>query len=226
MYKTRIKEKWWFSQCGRTNPSWTPLCDFKWAKNSSPNTNDIYGYNHFILFKTVATEVEIKFLSTWTMFPSFLPLFVSALFSSKQEGCPSTFVHIMNVQVIGGAQPCFEYFNRNNKCFLSSNLLYYYDFWRSCDTEDWRNDAGNTALITEINYILKHVQIKKFFDILIIFHNLCCWSNKCHLIINIRKKSYQPQTFEWKCIVSLYSPNLWLEVYSISLFPKPLNGSV
>ncbi len=25
----------------------------------------------------------------------------------------------------------------------------------SCDTEDWRNDAENLALITEINYILK-----------------------------------------------------------------------
>ncbi len=22
---------------------------------------------------------------------------------------------------------------------------YYYDFWRSCDTEDWSNDAKNTA---------------------------------------------------------------------------------
>ncbi len=22
---------------------------------------------------------------------------------------------------------------------------YYYDFWRSCDTEDWSNDAENTA---------------------------------------------------------------------------------
>ncbi len=50
MYKTRIKEKWWFSQCGRT---WLVCrktaehlwCDFKWrpwAKNSSPNTNDLY----------------------------------------------------------------------------------------------------------------------------------------------------------------------------------------
>ncbi len=54
MYKTRIKEKWWFSQCGRTwlvcrkpspNPSWTPLL---WlymqtlSQNSSPNTNDLY----------------------------------------------------------------------------------------------------------------------------------------------------------------------------------------
>ncbi len=37
---------------------------------------------------------------------------------------------------------------------------YYYDFWRSCDTEDWSNDAENTALITEINYILQYIQIE------------------------------------------------------------------
>ncbi len=50
MYKTRIKEKWWFSQCGRTwlvcrKPAEHLWCDFKcrpWAKNSSPNTNDLY----------------------------------------------------------------------------------------------------------------------------------------------------------------------------------------
>ncbi len=34
----------------------------------------------------------------------------------------------------------------NQKLFLSSKSAYYYDFWRSCDTEDWSNDAGNTAL--------------------------------------------------------------------------------
>ncbi len=33
----------------------------------------------------------------------------------------------------------------NQKLFLSSKSAYYYDFWRSCDTEDWSNDAGNTA---------------------------------------------------------------------------------
>ncbi len=27
----------------------------------------------------------------------------------------------------------------------------------SCDTEDWSNDAENTACITEINYILKYI---------------------------------------------------------------------
>ncbi len=29
----------------------------------------------------------------------------------------------------------------------------------SCDTEDW-SDAENSALITEINYILKYIQIE------------------------------------------------------------------
>ncbi len=63
-------------------------CDSKcrsWAKNS-PNTNDMgtYVYSHFIHFKTVAKEAEIKFLSTWNMFPSLLPQFGSAFFSSKE----------------------------------------------------------------------------------------------------------------------------------------------
>ncbi len=31
----------------------------------------------------------------------------------------------------------------------------------SCDTEDWSNDAENSALITGINYILKYIQIEK-----------------------------------------------------------------
>ncbi len=59
-----------------------------------------YGYSHFIHFKTVATEGEVQFLRTRIMFPSLLPQFGSALFSSR-EGHPSTFVHIMNVQVTG-----------------------------------------------------------------------------------------------------------------------------
>ncbi len=45
----------------------------------------------------------------------------------------------------------------NQKYFLSSKSVYYTDFWRSCDTEDWSYDAENTALITEINRILKYV---------------------------------------------------------------------
>ncbi len=30
----------------------------------------------------------------------------------------------------------------------------------SCDPEDWSNDAENSALITEINYILTDIQIE------------------------------------------------------------------
>ncbi len=45
----------------------------------------VYGYSHFIHFKTVATEVEIPFLSTQIMFP-LLPQFGSAFFSSKEVG--------------------------------------------------------------------------------------------------------------------------------------------
>ncbi len=30
----------------------------------------------------------------------------------------------------------------------------------SCDTEDWSNDAENSDLITEINYILQYIHIE------------------------------------------------------------------
>jgi len=44
---------------------------------------------------------------------------------------------------------------------------------RSCDTEDWSNDAENSALITGKKYILKHIQIvNSYFSIAIIFHNI------------------------------------------------------
>ncbi len=33
-------------------------------------------------------------------------------------------------------------------------------FWRSCDTEDWSNDAENSALITEMNDILQYIHIE------------------------------------------------------------------
>jgi len=43
----------------------------------------------------------------------------------------------------------------------------------SCDTEDWSNDAENTALITGINYILTYIHIEiSHFEIVIIFLNL------------------------------------------------------
>ncbi len=51
-------------------------------------------------------------------------------------------------------------FNINNNSFLSRKSAYYYDFWRSCDTEYWSNDAENTALITGI-ITFKNIQIEK-----------------------------------------------------------------
>ncbi len=46
--------------------------------------------------------------------------------------------------------------DNNQNCFLSGKSAYYYDFWRSCDTEDWSNDAENT----EIDYSLTHIHIE------------------------------------------------------------------
>ncbi len=70
-----------------------------WPKiNHQTSMTCTYGYSHFMHFKTVATEVEIQFLNTWT---SLLPQFGSAFFSSKEGGVPILFFHIMNVQDIG-----------------------------------------------------------------------------------------------------------------------------
>ncbi len=41
----------------------------------------------------------------------------------------------------------------------------------SCDTEDWSNDAENSALITGINYIIKYIKLI-FFYFLTIFLNI------------------------------------------------------
>ncbi len=54
---------------------------------------------------------------------------------------------------------CVLNIDNNDKCFLSSKSVYYYVFWRSCDTEDWSNDAENTG----INYSLTHNHIETVF---------------------------------------------------------------
>ncbi len=48
---------------------------------------------------------------------------------------------------------------QHNSFKTDNKSVYYYDFWRSCDTEDWSNDAENTALITEIHYIWKYIKL-------------------------------------------------------------------
>ncbi len=73
-----------------------------------------------------------------------------------------------NYTKISGCTTVFNIDN-NNTCFLSTKSVYDNDFWRSCDTEDWRNDAENTDLITEINDILKYIHRKQLYSIVIIF---------------------------------------------------------
>ncbi len=72
-------------------------------------------------------------------------------------------IYILNITSV------FNIDNNNETCLLSSKSVYYNDFWRSCDTEDW----SNTALIIGINFILKYIQIHNRFEIQMIFHNIC-----------------------------------------------------
>jgi len=50
--------------------------------------------------------------------------------------------------------------DNNQKYFLSSKSFIRVISEGSCGTEDWSNDAENTDLITEINYIL-HYKLRK-----------------------------------------------------------------
>ncbi len=50
-------------------------------------------------------------------------------------------------------------FDNNQKCSLSSKSVYYDDFWRSCDTEDWSNDAENTDVHHRNKLILQYITI-------------------------------------------------------------------
>ncbi len=81
-------------------------------------------------------------------------------------------IHITISTKIWSSTTVFNIDN-NQKCFLSSKSVYYYDFWRSCDTEDWSNDAENTALIAEINYSLTDIHLEntyfKLYNISIFF---------------------------------------------------------
>ena len=53
----------------------------------------------------------------------------------------------------------------------------------SCDTEDWSNDAENSAFITGINDILKYIQIQNsyFNNIVIIYRNSEKKSQNCEI---------------------------------------------
>ncbi len=85
-------------------------------------------------------------------------------------------------------------------------------FEGSCDTEDWSNDAENSALITVLHFT-KYSNRKQFFWIVIIFHNItfffvCFFTVFTFKQINAamvsrrhffqkHDKSYWLQSFEW-----------------------------
>ncbi len=48
----------------------------------------------------------------------------------------------------------------NNNCFWAANQHIRMISEGSCDTEDWSNDAENSAFITAINYILNIFKYK------------------------------------------------------------------
>ncbi len=60
---------------------------------------------------------------------------------------------------------------------------YYYDFWRSRDTEDCSNDAENTEIndsLIDIHIENSYLKLYKYFKIVLYF-----WSNKCSLGENL-----------------------------------------
>ncbi len=76
----------------------------------------------------------------------------------------------------------------------------------SCDTGDWCNDAKNAALITEINYILKYIQIESSFlnsKNISQYDLFCCILDQINAGLVSRrkekkhKKSYCSKAFDW-----------------------------
>ncbi len=85
-----VEELDWSAETQLNTSGVTLNADLETKINLQTPMTCTYGYSHF---KTVATEVEIQFLSTRIMFPSLLPQFGSA-FSLLKKGCPSTFLSI------------------------------------------------------------------------------------------------------------------------------------
>ncbi len=127
-----------------------PICGEHFLLLSTANTN-LTG-----LFKNVHYYSKVQKGSIF-----YLYFILKEINTFIQQGCIKlakipTFQRILNNKIFSSTT-VFNFHN-NQKCLLSSKWAYYYDFWRSCDTEDWSNDAENTALITEINYILTDVR--------------------------------------------------------------------
>ncbi len=114
---------------------WNPLCCMRSALH--------YHHNCRRKWMLLVSQDKLKLLmlqniSISNKCCSFL--FIKEFWKIK---CLTVFTKIWTVSSI----------ENNQKCFLSSKSVYYYDFWRSCD---WSNDVVQLC-ITEINVILTHI---------------------------------------------------------------------
>ncbi len=64
----------------------------------------------------------------------------------------------------------------------------------SCDTEDWSNDAENTAFITEINHILKYIKTENGYsnNISWYYRFYCIFDQKNAALVSIKTKKIFP----------------------------------
>ncbi len=107
--------------------------------------------------------------------------------------------------------------DNNQKYFLSIKSEYYNYFWRSCDTEYWRNDAENTAAHHRNKLHFKVYSYRKqLISIEIIFHNISVFTV---LFIYLKKASFvsrqyffpeqinpiDPKLLNWFNIIGLFS---------------------
>ncbi len=82
---------------------------------------------------------------------------------------------------------------------------------RSCDTEDLSNDAENSALITEINYILKYIKIE---TVILNCNNISQNIFFC-IFDQIDTALMSRRNFFKKTLKILLIPNFWAAVYII-----------
>jgi len=68
----------------------------------------------------------------------------------------------------------------------------------SCDTEEWSNDAENSAVIKGMNYIFKYIEIKKVHNILffLYFDQIHGALQTIRHFLKKKKKEDQPQTLK------------------------------
>ncbi len=89
----------------------------------------------------------------------------------------------------------------------------------SCDSEDWSNDAENSALITETNYILKYIKIENSYFKLQYFTKLQFFLDVALISIYMNKHIY---IYIYVCVcvcVYIYmSIGLYIRIHTHTLF--------